>query len=376
MHGLESRASRPSARSGTHDHPREAPRRAAPGVIGRRARRSRPVRGLLGWRRRDAASHRHLAAIGRPPDHGATDHRRRRRARRRSDDLDLGHDRDDRTSRRSRRGCHHRGAPALGRPIVLAHTGGEDEFPGSTMFAFGESMKAGVDMLDLNVQLTERRRPGHPARRHCRPHDRTAPAMSPTWTSPTVQALDGAYWFTPSASAPAARTSTTCIAASAPASARRRRLHPRRLRRPDAAPAGSSATPTCPLNVEIEGDGERGTDGAHGPGRRAHRARTPRRHRVQRRSTTRGRDVRRVAPTAEISPGLGTSAAWVLTARRSQRRADPPAPAPSTRASTCSRPEVIAGSHAAGYLIWVWPNDDALENAAGYARLLAQGWTG
>ena len=30
---------------------------------------------------------------------------------------------------------------ALDRPIVLAHTGGEDEFPGSTLFGFGESMK-------------------------------------------------------------------------------------------------------------------------------------------------------------------------------------------------------------------------------------------
>ena len=43
---------------------------------------------------------------------------------------------------------------ALGRPIVLAHNGGEDVHPSGTLFAFGESMKAGVDMLDLNVQLT------------------------------------------------------------------------------------------------------------------------------------------------------------------------------------------------------------------------------
>lgn len=44
---------------------------------------------------------------------------------------------------------------AIGRPIVLAHTAGEDEFPASTMYGFGESVKAGVDMLDMNVQLTK-----------------------------------------------------------------------------------------------------------------------------------------------------------------------------------------------------------------------------
>lgn len=43
---------------------------------------------------------------------------------------------------------------ALGRPVVLAHNGGEAEFPGGTMFAFGRSVKAGVDVLDLNVQLS------------------------------------------------------------------------------------------------------------------------------------------------------------------------------------------------------------------------------
>jgi hypothetical protein len=37
---------------------------------------------------------------------------------------------------------------------------------------------------------------------------------------------------------------------------------------------------------------------------------------------------------------------------------------------------VIARSHAAGYVIWVWPNDRKLENARSYARFLAQGIDG
>ncbi len=43
---------------------------------------------------------------------------------------------------------------ALGRPVVLAHTGGEDRYPGSTMYAFRNSVAAGVDVLDLNVTLS------------------------------------------------------------------------------------------------------------------------------------------------------------------------------------------------------------------------------
>jgi hypothetical protein len=43
---------------------------------------------------------------------------------------------------------------ALGRPIVLSHAGGEDVHPHSTPFAYAESVDAGVDMLDLDVQLT------------------------------------------------------------------------------------------------------------------------------------------------------------------------------------------------------------------------------
>ena len=38
--------------------------------------------------------------------------------------------------------------------------------------------------------------------------------------------------------------------------------------------------------------------------------------------------------------------------------------------------EVIADSTAAGYPIWVWPNDRALEDAAGYARFLEMGIVG
>jgi glycerophosphoryl diester phosphodiesterase len=264
---------------------------------------------------------------------------------------------------------------ALGRPIVLAHTGGENQFPGSTMFAFGESMRAGVDMLDLNVQLTK---DGVLVIQHDDTVDRTTNGTGNVadMDLATIQALDDAYWFT---------TACTCPG------------HPdgdyvyrgiRTGERPP--PAGYTADdfnvptlrqlieryPDVPLNIEIEGDGQRGIDGATA---------------LISELTALGRldatvisafddsvitAVRQLAPTAEISPGLTTSAGWVLN--------DQPLPAgerilqlpPRFEDVEVLTPEVVARSHAAGYVIWVWPNDDALETADGYASLLQMGLDG
>ena len=46
------------------------------------------------------------------------------------------------------------GVLALGRPVVLGHAAGENTAPHSTMFGFSESVNAGVDVLDLDIQRT------------------------------------------------------------------------------------------------------------------------------------------------------------------------------------------------------------------------------
>jgi len=46
------------------------------------------------------------------------------------------------------------GVLALGRPVVLGHAAGENVAPHSTMFGFAESVQAGVDVLDLDLQRT------------------------------------------------------------------------------------------------------------------------------------------------------------------------------------------------------------------------------
>jgi glycerophosphoryl diester phosphodiesterase len=264
---------------------------------------------------------------------------------------------------------------ALKRPLVLAHTGGEDEFPGSTMYAFGESVKAGVDLLDLNVSLTG---DGEVIVQHDDTVDRTTNGTGDVLTMDlaTIQALDNAYWFT---------TECTCKGRPDEAYVYRgirtgERPPPARYTPDDfAVPTLRQLIeryPDMPLNVEIEGDGERGAATAAA---------------TVTLLTELGRldatvlssfddDVVealvQLAPDAEISPGLGASAAWVLNGEPlppGQRILQLP---PAYEGIEVLTPEVIQRSHDAGYLIWVWPTERAQENQQAYLDFLNQGLDG
>jgi len=243
------------------------------------------------------------------------------------------------------------------------------------MFAFGESMKAGVDMLDLNVSLTG---DGEVIVQHDDTTDRTTNGSGDVMTMDlaTIQALDNAYWFT---------TDCTC------------KDHPdadyvyRGVRTGEVPPpAGYTpddfAVPTLrqlverypdvPLNVEIEGDGQRGVATAT--------ATVALLTELGRMDATVfsafGDDIVaslvQLAPDAEISPGLGASADWVLS--------NTPLPAgqrilqlpPEYEGLQVLTPEVIQRSHDAGYLIWVWPTERAQENQQAYLDFLNQGMDG
>jgi glycerophosphoryl diester phosphodiesterase len=86
--------------------------------------------------------------------------------------------------------------------LNIAHQGGEDEAPSSTMFAFKSAVAArGADMLELDVQLTS---DGHLVVIHDDTVTRTTngPTSRPdsqirNMTLSQVQALDAGYWFRP-----------------------------------------------------------------------------------------------------------------------------------------------------------------------------------
>jgi glycerophosphoryl diester phosphodiesterase len=83
-------------------------------------------------------------------------------------------------------------------PLNIAHQGGEDEFPSNTMYAFRKALRAGADMLELDVGVT---RDGEVVVLHDTTLDRTTNGHG-TVASKTlrqIRRLDGAYWFAPRA---------------------------------------------------------------------------------------------------------------------------------------------------------------------------------
>ena len=263
----------------------------------------------------------------------------------------------------------------LGRPIVLAHTGGEDQFPASTMFAFGESMKANVDALDLNVQLS---RDGVLVVHHDDDVDGATNGHGKVadLDYADLRALDDAYWFT-----------AECVCKDQPQSAYLYRGIRTGQRPP---PPGYTADdfaiptlrelvaryPTVPLNIEVKGEGAPAVAAA-----RELLAELTELGRLDATVVSSFDDtvmdaVRQMAPTVETSPGLGASSAWVLSNMplpSGQRILQLP---PRYQGVEVLTPDVIARSHAAGYVIWVWPDDRSLENVDGYAGLLAEGMDG
>ncbi len=83
---------------------------------------------------------------------------------------------------------------ALDRPLVIAHAGGDQDYPHSTVYAYAQSAAAGADILELDVQLTA---DGALIVQHDDTVDRTTEATGPVseLTLAEIQALDNAHWF-------------------------------------------------------------------------------------------------------------------------------------------------------------------------------------
>jgi glycerophosphoryl diester phosphodiesterase len=83
-------------------------------------------------------------------------------------------------------------------PLNIAHQGGEDEFPSNTMYAFRKALRAGADMLELDVGVTK---DGAVVVMHDTTVDGKTNGHG-TVRSKTlrqIRRLDAAYWFAPRA---------------------------------------------------------------------------------------------------------------------------------------------------------------------------------
>ena len=81
-----------------------------------------------------------------------------------------------------------------GAPLNIAHQGGEDEFPSNTLYAFKQAVKAGADMLELDVGVTA---DGKLVVSHDTTLDRTTNGRGTiqSHTLRQIRRLDAAYWF-------------------------------------------------------------------------------------------------------------------------------------------------------------------------------------
>jgi glycerophosphoryl diester phosphodiesterase len=81
-------------------------------------------------------------------------------------------------------------------PLNIAHQGGEDEFPSNTLYAFRKAVRAGADMLELDIGVTR-------DDKVIVMHDTTVDGKTNgrgTVSSKTlkqIKRLDAAYWFAP-----------------------------------------------------------------------------------------------------------------------------------------------------------------------------------
>ncbi len=259
------------------------------------------------------------------------------------------------------------------RPLVLAHAGGENAHPHSTPYAYADSVAAGVDVLDMDVQLTG---DGVLVVQHDDTVDRTTNATGrvDSYTYAQLAELDNAYWFT-----------ATCTCGDQPEDAYilRGMRTGERPPRPGYAPDDfviprfrdiASRFPGLPLNIEIKGSGE--------PARRAAQVLADELAELGRLDSavvvsfddTIVETFHQMAPSVEVSPGQELLTAWVLSR----------APLPDYM-RVLQPPDVfgdvdvlannlVATSHAVGYEVWVWPNSGRdTETTAGYERLLALG---
>src|SRR3712207_1810167 len=84
-------------------------------------------------------------------------------------------------------------------PLNIAHQGGEDEFPSNTLYAFRKAVRAGADMLELDIGVTK-------DGKVVVMHDTTVDGKTNghgTIASKTLRQmkrLDAAYWFAPARS--------------------------------------------------------------------------------------------------------------------------------------------------------------------------------
>jgi len=83
---------------------------------------------------------------------------------------------------------------ALDRPVIIAHAGGDHDWPHSTMYAFTQAALNGTDVLEMDVMLSS---DGVLMVQHDNTVDRLTndTGLFSSFTAEELKAMDNAYWF-------------------------------------------------------------------------------------------------------------------------------------------------------------------------------------
>jgi len=267
------------------------------------------------------------------------------------------------------------GLLALGRPIVLAHAGGENAHPHSTPYGYARSVAGGVDVLDFDVQLSK---DGVLVIQHDDTVDRTTDGTGKVaeLTYAELSALDNAYWWT-----------EDCTCKDRPEAAYTLR-GVRTGRQPP--PAGSTPDDFAiarfedvaaryrnfVVNVEIKGTMPDALPAA------TELARILREQGRQDSAVVTAFDdslaeaFHQMLPEVAITPGLQATTAYVLgSTRPAEGRTILQVP-PDYEGIEVLTPQLVERAHSDGLQLWIWPNERKWENAEGYLRLLNLGVDG
>ncbi|MBN1529871.1 MAG: hypothetical protein JW895_12480 [Thermoleophilaceae bacterium] len=203
-------------------------------------------------------------------------------------------------------------------PLNIAHQGGEDEFPSNTLYAFRRAVRAGADMLELDIGVTK-------DDKVIVMHDTTVDGKTngtgnvSSLTLRRIKRLDAAYWFAPKAESHYSHE-LRASAYSFRGIATGRRKPPRGYRRSDfrvpTLREVMRAFPHTPINVEIKG-----RTPEEDPAEYLYNARVL----AKLLKGTRRRDLivvsfqqpavdrfHALAPKIDVAPGIGDAASWVL----------------------------------------------------------------
>jgi glycerophosphoryl diester phosphodiesterase len=267
------------------------------------------------------------------------------------------------------------GLLALDRPLVLAHAGGDDVHPHDTPYGFDRSAEAGVDALDMDVQLSA---DGVLVVQHDDTVDRTTEGSGAVgdMTYDQLHALDAAYWFTEDCTCKDRPDEEYVL----------RGVRTGEVDPPDGAdPEDFAITsfeqiatdhPDHVLNIEIKGEAPEAIPAAQELARLVGELDLTDRVVVTSFDDEVAEAFAAAAPGAAITPGLGATTAYVL------QGTTPPAGRtilqvpPDFEGIEVVTAELVERAHRDGLVIWVWPNDARWETAEGYGELLDLGVDG